>query len=113
MAREGQRQIRPRRRACRRRVGEVRQKYRSQASRTVRRFCIMGTFVEKYSSEIMILLLVAMVMATLLALVPLLLRAHRRNQEEKHTERMQALERGLPLPSDDSRTRAAGRTAAL
>ncbi len=61
----------------------------------------------------MILLLIAMVMATLLALVPLLLRAHRKNQEEKHGERMQALERGLPLPRDDSRARAAGRTAAL
>ena len=73
----------------------------------------MGTFFEKYSSEVMILLLIAMVMATLLALVPLLLRAHRKNQEEKHGERMQALERGLPLPRDDSRARAAGRTAAL
>ena len=61
----------------------------------------------------MILLLIAMVMATLLVLVPQLLRAHRKNQEEKHTERMQALERGIAIPGDESRARAAGRTAAL
>src|SRR5262245_50648087 len=73
----------------------------------------MGTFFEKYSSEVMILLLIAMVMATLLALVPLLLRAHRRNQEERHAERMKALDRGMPLPRDETRARAAGRTAAL
>jgi hypothetical protein len=73
----------------------------------------METFFQKYASEVMILLLIAMVMATLLALVPLLLRAHRRNQEEKHAERMKALERGMSLPRDESRARAAGRTAAL
>jgi hypothetical protein len=73
----------------------------------------MGTFIEKYSSEVMILLLIAMVMATLLVLVPQLLRAYQKNQEQKHAERMQALERGLPLPGDESRARAAGRTAAL
>ena len=73
----------------------------------------MVTLVEKYSSEIMILLLVAMVMATLLVLVPKLLRAHLSNQQQRHAERIQALERGLPLPREDSRARAAGRTASL
>ena len=73
----------------------------------------MGTFIEKYSSEVMILLLIAMVMATLLVLVPKLVRAHLQILELRHAERMQALERGSPLPHDDSRARFAGRTATL
>lgn len=72
----------------------------------------MGT-LEKYSSEIMILVLVGMVLGTLLILVPQLLRAHHRTMEQRHAERMKSLEKGLqPQPVDD-RARAAGRTAAL
>src|SRR5258707_12005890 len=125
VAGERRRQVRacaPARPRC---VVGVRQKYRAKTDSAVMMrpnngFSIrqpyhsrMGTFIEKYSSEVMILLLIAMVMATLLVLVPQLLRAHRKNQEEKHAERMQALERGMPLPSDETRARAAGRTAAL
>jgi hypothetical protein len=73
----------------------------------------MNAIFENYSRDIMIVLLVAMVMATLLVLVPKLLRAHLSNQAQRHAERLQVLERGLPLPRDDSRARAAGRTAAL
>jgi hypothetical protein len=73
----------------------------------------MATIFEKYSSEILILLLGAMVMTTLLVLIPKLVRMHLTNQQQKHTERLKLLEQGEPLPSDDSRARAAGRTAAL
>jgi hypothetical protein len=73
----------------------------------------MTPFLEKFSSEVMVLLLVAMVLVTLLVLVPQLLRANHRIQEQRHAERVQSLEKGLPLPSEDSRSRLAGRTASL
>jgi len=73
---------------------------------------LMST-LEKHSSEIMIVVLAAMVLGTLLILVPQLLRAHHRNAEQRHAERMKSLERGLQPPPVDDRARAAGRTAAL
>jgi hypothetical protein len=73
----------------------------------------MMEFLEKHSSEIMILALVAMVMASLLVLVPQLLRAHARNQELRQAERLAAIQHGLPFPPQDDRARAAGRTAVL
>jgi len=72
----------------------------------------MGT-LEKYSSEITILVLVGMVLATLLIIVPQLLRAHHRTSEQRHAERMKSLENGLQPPPVDDRARSAGRTAAL
>lgn len=61
----------------------------------------------------MVLFLAAMVMATLLVLVPKILRAQQSQQERQHAERLRSLEKDLPIPSDDNRARAAGRTASL
>jgi hypothetical protein len=71
------------------------------------------TFLDTHSGEITILVLAVIVMASLLLLVPQLLRNHQRNMEIMHTEHMKALEQGQPLPREDLRSRAAGRTAAL
>jgi hypothetical protein len=73
----------------------------------------MDFLTEKHSSEIMVLLLMVILMGTLLILVPQLLRAHQRIQDQRHAERIKALEVGQePQPIDD-RARAAGRTSAL
>jgi hypothetical protein len=61
----------------------------------------------------MILILSALVLGALLILVPQLLRANQRALEMQHEEHMRSLERGLPLPPADERSRYAGRTAAL
>jgi hypothetical protein len=73
----------------------------------------MEQFLEKHSGEVMILILTALVLGTLLVLVPKLLRTHQHLMELQHTEHMKALERGLPLPPTDERSRSAGRTASL
>jgi hypothetical protein len=70
-------------------------------------------FLEKHISDLMIVTLSAMILGTLLILVPKLLRAHARTQEMLHAEHLKALENGQPLPPFDVRSRAAGRTAAL
>src|SRR5262245_35966693 len=68
---------------------------------------------ERHSNELMILTLAALVLGTLLILVPQLLRANHRLQEMRHAEVLLALEKGHPLPPHDERSRAAGRTASL
>jgi hypothetical protein len=73
----------------------------------------MDPLWERHSNEFMILLLAALIMGTLLVLVPQLLRANHRLQEMRHAELLLALEKGQPLPPADDRTRAAGRTSAL
>ncbi|MFL5338764.1 MAG: hypothetical protein ACJ8F7_01240 [Gemmataceae bacterium] len=73
----------------------------------------MEALLEKHSSEIMVLLLAVILMSTLLLVVPQLLRAHQRIQEERHAERMKSLEVGQEPPPIDERARAAGRTSAL
>lgn len=73
----------------------------------------METFIETHSGELLILILTAMVLGTLLILVPQILRASYRIRELQHAENLRALERGLPLPPTDDRSRAAARTAAL
>src|SRR5262249_19304245 len=73
----------------------------------------MPPFLERYSSEVAIVMLGAMVMATLLVLVPKILRNQQKIHDDRHAESRQRLAKGLPLPSDDHRTRAAGRTASL
>jgi hypothetical protein len=73
----------------------------------------MDIFVEKHSNELMILTLTALVLGTLLIVVPQLLRSHARSQEQMHQEHLRALEGGQPLPLYDVRSRAAGRTTAL
>jgi hypothetical protein len=69
--------------------------------------------LEKYSSELMILLLSALVLGTVLYLVPQLLRVYNRQIECSHAERMRALEQNQPPYHPDDRIRGAGRTAAL
>jgi hypothetical protein len=52
-------------------------------------------------------------MATLLVALPQLLRLNARKAEMWHEQRMKSLEKGIPLPLDDDRSRIAGRTALL
>lgn len=73
----------------------------------------MDVFIEKHSNELMILLLTALVLGTLLVLVPQLLRSNARAQDNMHQEHLRALEAGQLLPRYDVRSRAAGRTTAL
>jgi hypothetical protein len=73
----------------------------------------MPPFVDQHSGEITIILLSALVLGTLLVLVPQLLRAQQRALELRHEECMRALEQGHLLPTVDERSRFAGRTAAL
>ncbi len=70
-------------------------------------------FIDKHSGELAIVLLFLIVVATLMVLVPQLLRAHLRKTEMLHQEHMKALESGVPLPLEDDRTRVAGRMAML
>jgi hypothetical protein len=70
-------------------------------------------FLEKHSSEVTIVILCAMLLGTLLILVPQLLRANQQTQEMFHNQRMKALDQGHKPPSTDDRTWAAGRTAFL
>lgn len=73
----------------------------------------MDPFLEHHSGEVLILILSALLLTTLLILVPQLLRSHQRTLDLQHTERMKALEQGQTLPPSDVRSVAAGRTAAL
>ena len=73
----------------------------------------MEAFLEKHSGELMILITFALLVATLMVLVPHLLRAHLRKTELLHAEHMRAIEAGLPLPPPDESARLAGRTAML
>jgi hypothetical protein len=70
-------------------------------------------FIEQHSGALTILVLCALVVSTLLVLVPQLLRAHLRILEMEHTEHMRTLEQGYPLAPPDDRSRATGRVALL
>ena len=73
----------------------------------------MEGFVEQHSGELMILILGALILLTLLILVPQLLRAHHQTQLLRHEERMKALEQNQALPQNDERSRFAGRMVVL
>lgn len=73
----------------------------------------MMPFLEQHSGELTILMLSAILLGTLLLLVPHLLRTYQRSWEMQHDERMRALEVGQRLPPPDGLARAAGRTASL
>ena len=73
----------------------------------------MEALLEKHSSELMILTMLAMVLVTLVIIVPQLLRANHRTQELRNTERLKSIERGMQPPPIDERARAAGRTSIL
>lgn len=72
---------------------------------------IARSVLDEHSGEMLILLLTILILVALVILVPQLLRANARKVECRHEERLRALERGLPLPIDDDRSRVAGRTA--
>jgi hypothetical protein len=73
----------------------------------------MDPFLQQHSGELIILILAAMLLLTLLVLVPQLLRSHQKTVELQHEEHMRALEQGQPLPAVDERSLFAGRTALL
>jgi hypothetical protein len=72
-----------------------------------------SSLIETYNNELMILLLTAMVLGTVLYLVPQLLRIYSRQLECLHAERMRAIEASVAPYHPDDRVRAAGRTAGL
>jgi hypothetical protein len=71
------------------------------------------TFLEAYSSQVMLLVICAMVLVAVLVLGPQVLRARQRSAEMQHDEQMRALEQGEVVPRTDERSLYAGRTAAL
>jgi hypothetical protein len=73
----------------------------------------METFFEKHSAEMLTVILSALVLGTLLLLLPQLLRWHSRSTEMLHAEHMRALEAGQEVERPDLATRMAGRTATL
>lgn len=73
----------------------------------------MDILLEKHSGELLILIMTAILMTTLLVVVPQLLRVNQRATELRHLEHLKAIESGQSLPPADVRARAAGRTAAL
>lgn len=73
----------------------------------------MAEFLERHSGELIILILSAMVLATLLFVVPQLLRSHHRTAEFFHEEQMRALDQGHPTVPPDVTARMAGRAAVL
>jgi uncharacterized membrane protein YbhN (UPF0104 family) len=74
-------------------------------------FDLFSKLLQEHSGEMLILALSLVIVLTLLAVLPFLLRHNQRKAELRHRERLQALEKGLPLPVEDDRARAAGRTA--
>ena len=73
----------------------------------------METYLEKHSGELLIFVMAILLVATLLIVVPQLLRHNHKTSEMRHTEHLKALECGQSLPPYDVKSRMAGRTAAL
>ncbi len=71
------------------------------------------SFVEQHSGALTILVLSALILGTLLILVPQLLRSHQKTLELIHEEQMKTLEQGLPMFPTDPRSKSAGRIALL
>jgi NhaP-type Na+/H+ or K+/H+ antiporter len=67
--------------------------------------------VQEHNGEVLILALTLILVLSFLAVFPFLLRNNQRKAEMLHREHLQALEKGQPLPVEDYRARAAGRTA--
>lgn len=71
------------------------------------------SFLQTHSRELTVLILLLIVVITLMILVPQLLKNSLRKRELQHAENMCALENGLPLTPDDTRTQMANRVAML
>lgn len=69
--------------------------------------------IKEYRSELMMLAILCLLVITLLIALPQLLRANMRKAEMLHLERLKSIEKGIPLPIDDDRSRLACRTAML
>lgn len=70
-------------------------------------------FIKDHSGELLIFTLAFIILATLLVVLPQLLRMNIRKNEMWHEERLRSIEKGLLLPPDDDRSRLAGRIALL
>ncbi len=73
----------------------------------------MENIIDLHSKEITLIVLIVVVLATLMVLVPQLLRAHLRRLEMQHLEHLKSLENGMELPNVDDRARLAGRLSLL
>jgi hypothetical protein len=73
----------------------------------------MTEFLEKHSAELTVLILSALILGSLLLLVPQLLRAHQHTLEMAHEQHMRAVEHGRALHHLDERSLFAGRIALL
>jgi hypothetical protein len=74
---------------------------------------LTAEITEWLSGDVMILIMLAILVVTLIILVPQLLRAQLKKAELLHEENMRALENGQEVPPVDERSRTAGRTAML
>jgi hypothetical protein len=70
-------------------------------------------FLAAHSDTILLLIITALIMATLITLIPRLLSSHQRTLEMQHAEHMRALENGHVIAPVDQRSISAGRTAIL
>ncbi len=70
-------------------------------------------FLEVHSNDLMILIMFVILVATLIVLVPQLLKANLRKAEMMHLEHVKGLESGQPVNTGDDRARLAGRLAML
>jgi len=73
----------------------------------------MPEFIVENMGHLVVLVMLAIVVLTLIILVPQLLRAHLRKVEMYHQENMRALENGQVVTPVDERSRVAGRTSML
>jgi hypothetical protein len=73
----------------------------------------MHDFIVENMGHVVILVMLAIVVITLIILVPQLLRAHLRKVEMLHAENMRAVENGQVVTPVDERSKVAGRTAML
>jgi hypothetical protein len=68
-------------------------------------------FIREHSAELVLLAMTCLVLIGVMIALPQLLRANMRKAELVHEQRLKSIEKGLPLPLDDDRSRIAGRTA--
>jgi hypothetical protein len=73
----------------------------------------LDLFLQQHSGELMILALSALLLGSLLILVPQLLRAQLTWHEARHAENMRCIDQGLPPIRSDERSLSAGRVALL
>jgi hypothetical protein len=74
---------------------------------------LLLNFLKEHSGEMLIVAIFSLILIALLIFVPQLLRANLRKAEMWHEARIKSLEKGIPLPAEDERSRFAGRCALL